>query len=74
MDDGILVIDSSKRNKDSIYIFPRISLYTLSFSYAMNIIIKDHIENTFGVKAKIKHRKGGKKSILEIKKRCDKFY
>jgi len=71
MDDGTLVIDSAKRKDKSIYIFPRISLYTLSFSEIENIIIKDHLENTFGIKTKIKYRKDGKKTILEINKKED---
>lgn len=71
MDDGTLVIDSVKRKDNSIYIFPRISLYTLSFSENENIILKNHLENTFGIKTKIKYRKDGKKTILEINKKED---
>ncbi|WP_333888348.1 hypothetical protein [Clostridium sp.] len=71
MDDGTLVIDSSKRKKGSIYIFPRISLYTLSFSEDENNIIMDHLDNCFGIKTKIKYRKDGKKCILEINKKED---
>lgn len=71
MDDGTLVIDSTKRNNNSIYLFPRISFYTLSFSEEENIIIKKHLENIFGVKTKIKYRKDGKKTILEINKKND---
>lgn len=71
MDDGSLVIDSTKRKNNSIYIFPRISLYTLSFSENENIILKNHLETTFGVKTKIKYRKDGKNTILEINKKND---
>ena len=71
MDDGTLVIDSVKRKDNSFYIFPRISLYTLSFSEDENIILKDHLEKTFGIKTKIKYRKDGKKTILEINKKED---
>lgn len=71
MDDGSLVIDSTKRKNNSIYIFPRISLYSLSFSEDENIIIKNHLENTFGIKTKIKYRKDGKNTILEINKKKD---
>ncbi|AJA47854.1 LAGLIDADG DNA endonuclease family [Clostridium pasteurianum DSM 525 = ATCC 6013] len=39
MDDGSLVIDSSKRKNGSIYIFPRISIYTLNFSEDENILL-----------------------------------
>lgn len=69
MDDGTLVIDSTKRKNNSIYIFPRISLYTLSFCKTENIIIKNHLENTFNIRAKLKYRKDGKKTILEINKK-----
>lgn len=71
MDDGTLVIDSIKRKDNSFYIFPRISLYTLSFSKGENIILQDHLENTFGIKTKIKYRKDGKRTILEINKKED---
>ena len=71
MDDGTLVIDSAKRKGKSIYIFPRISLYTLSFSKYENIIIKDHLENTFGIKTKLKYRKDGKRTILAINKKAN---
>jgi hypothetical protein len=71
MDDGTLVIDSAKRKDKSIYIFPRISLYTLSFSKSENIIIKGHLETIFGIKTKLKYRKDGKKTILEINKKED---
>lgn len=69
MDDGTLVIDSIKRKDKSIYIFPRISLYTLSFSKTENIIIKNHLDKTFDIKTKLKYRKDGKKTILEINKK-----
>ncbi|MDU5105248.1 hypothetical protein [Clostridium sp.] len=71
MDDGSLVIDSVKRKNNDIYIFPRIALYTLSFSEKENIIIKNHLENTFDVKTKLKYRKDGKKTIIEINKKED---
>ncbi len=71
MDDGTLVIDSAKRKNGAIYIFPRISLYTLSFSETENIIIKDHLKTTFDINTKLKHRKDGKNTILEINKRED---
>jgi hypothetical protein len=69
MDDGTLVIDSTKRKNNSVYIFPRISLYTLSFSKIENIIIKNHLEDTFNIKTKFKYRKDGKKTIIEINKK-----
>ncbi|KAA8675384.1 endonuclease [Clostridium sp. HV4-5-A1G] len=71
MDDGSLVIDSSKRGNDSIYIFPRISIYTLNFSKNENIILKDHINKIFNLHTKLKERKDGKHFLLEINKRND---
>lgn len=74
MDDGTLVIDSAKRKNGSIYLFPRISFYTLSFSESENIIIKDYLKDKFGITSKLKHRKDGKNTILEINKRNDLVY
>lgn len=41
MDDGSLVIDSSRRKNSSIYIFARISIYTLNFSEDENVLLKE---------------------------------
>ncbi|MBV4450433.1 hypothetical protein KM792_12320 [Clostridium tyrobutyricum] len=71
MDDGSLVIDSSKRKNGSIYIFPRISIYTLNFSKYENIILQNHISKAFNVNTKLKERKDGKHFLLEINKRND---
>ena len=71
MDDGSLVIDSSKRKTGSIYIFPRISIYTLNFSKYENIILQNHISKAFNVNTKLKERKDGKHFLLEINKRND---
>lgn len=69
MDDGTLIIDSTQRKNNSFYIFPRITLCTLSFSEKENIIIKKHLYKNFGIETNIKHRKDGKKAVLEINKR-----
>lgn len=69
MDDGSLVIDSSKRKNGSIYIFPRISIYTLNFSEYENILLKNHIKKAFNINMKLKKRKDGKNFLLEINKR-----
>ena len=71
MDDGSLVIDSSKRKNGSIYIFPRISIYTLNFSKYENSILQNYISKTFNVNIKLKERKDGKHFLLEINKRND---
>ncbi|MDF2877499.1 MAG: endonuclease family [Clostridia bacterium] len=54
MNDGSLVIDSSKRKNGSIYIFPRISIYTLNFSEDENILLRNHIKKTFNIDTKLK--------------------
>lgn len=71
MDDGTLVIDSSKRKDDSTYIFPRISLYTLSFTKEENEILMNHLRMQFNINFKLKHRPDGKRYILEINKHKD---
>lgn len=74
MDDGTLVMDFCKRKINSIFIFPRISLYTLCFSEEENIIIKDYLKRKFVLNLKLKYRKDGKKTILEVNKREDIVY
>lgn len=68
MDDGSLVIDSSyKSNKK--YIFPRISIYTQSFSLEENLILINHIKSKFDIEFKLHSTPYGKKYNLEINKR-----
>lgn len=69
MDDGSLIIDSNKRKNGSIYIFPRISIYTLNFSEDENILLKNYIKKTLNLNMKLKKRKDGKNFLLEINKR-----
>lgn len=72
MDDGSLVIDSSyKSNKK--YIFPRISIYTQSFSMEENLLIIKHIKNKFDIEFKLHSTPYGKKYNLEINKRNEIF-
>lgn len=68
MDDGSLVIDSSYKSRKK-YIFPRISIYTQSFSLEENLIIINHIKNRFGIEFKLHSTPYGKKYNLEINKR-----
>lgn len=70
MDDGSLIIDSF-RKKNKIYLFPRIYLYTQSFSFKENLLLKQHLENTFNIHLNFKKWKDGKMSILEVSKRSD---
>lgn len=65
-DVSLALYGRSKNN--SVYIFPKISLYTLSFSKTENIIIKNHLESTFNIKAKLKYRKDEISFIIESNK------
>jgi hypothetical protein len=69
MDDGTLVIDSTKRKNKSIHIFPRIAIYTLSFSKEENELIQKHIMNIFNINFKLKKRTDGLNYILELNKK-----
>jgi hypothetical protein len=68
MDDGTLVIDSSK-SKNKMYLFPRIAIYSLNFSKIENEILMKHIKKTFTIKFKLKKRPDGKNYILELNQR-----
>jgi len=68
MDDGTLIIDSAIRKNKVKYLFPRIALYSLSFSKEENIILLEHIKNTFNIEFKLKNRPDGKHYILELNK------
>lgn len=70
MDDGTLVMDHYSR-PNKVQIFPRIALYTLSFSYEENILLRDYLYSTFNVNFKLKKRKDGKNYILEMNQRND---
>uniref|UniRef100_UPI0032218955 hypothetical protein n=1 Tax=Acetoanaerobium noterae TaxID=745369 RepID=UPI0032218955 len=68
MDDGTLVMDHYSR-AHKVQIFPRISLYTLSFSLEENILLQNHLYSIFNVNFKLKKRKDGKNYILEVNQR-----
>ncbi len=68
MDDGTLVIDTSSSTK-KIYLFPRITIYSLSFSKEENEILIEHIKNDFGINFKLKLRPDGSKYCIELSKR-----
>ena len=68
MDDGSLVMDHYSRTH-KVQIFPRILLYTLSFSYEENIVLRDYLYERFKVNFKLKRRPDGKHYILEINQR-----
>lgn len=68
MDDGTLVIDSSQGSRKK-YLFPRIAMYTLCFSLEENILLQEHIQQTFHIPFKLKKRPDGKNYILELNQR-----
>ena len=73
MDDGTLVIDSSY-GKSTKYLFPRISLYTLSFSRFENEMLKEHLLKQFHIPFKLKERPDGNRFILELNQRNHILY
>ena len=68
MDDGSLVIDSYKK-KNGIHLFPRISLYTQSFTKDENHLLLKSIDEITGIAFKLKYRKDGTGVHLELNKR-----
>ena len=67
-DDGSLVIDKYKR-KNGIHIFPRIYLYTQSFSKKGNEILIRHIKNLFDIEFNLKKVPNGSGYCLNLNKR-----
>ncbi len=67
MDDGSLVVNNYKYNND-ITLFPQIILYSQSFTKNENILLRDHIQNTFNIEFKLAKRKDGSNYILKINK------
>ena len=68
MDDGSLIIDSS-RNKNRVTLFPRIYLYSLSFSKRENELLADYLLTQFGVAFKTKKHPDGSGYMLELNRR-----
>lgn len=71
-DDGSLVIDKYKR-KNGIHIFPRIYLYTQSFSKTENEILINHIKSQFNIEFNLKKVPNGSGYCLNLNKR-DEIY
>lgn len=70
LDDGTLVIDRYKR-KNRIHLFPRVTLYTQSFTLEENDLLQKHIEKVFGIKFIKKSRKDGHGVVLQCNYRDD---
>ena len=67
MDDGSLIINSY-RNSKNITLFPQIVLCSQSFTKEENLLLKEHIQNTFNIEFKLAKRKDGSNYILKINK------
>ena len=67
MDDGTLVIDSSK-SPNKICVFPRITIYSLSFTKEENIILMNHIKETFKINFILKYHPDGHNYCLQLNK------
>ncbi len=68
MDDGSLVIDIN-RKKNRFYLFPRIYIYSLNFTREENQLLRDHLENRFGIPFKLKKHPDGEGTMLELNRR-----
>ncbi|MBN2794397.1 MAG: endonuclease [Clostridia bacterium] len=68
LDDGSLVIDTYKK-KNGIHAFPRIYLYTQSFTREENLLLLEHIKTVFNITFKLKKVPNGSGWCLEISKR-----
>lgn len=64
LDDGTLVIDRYIR-KNKVHLFPRITIYSQSFTKSENELLLDHIHDHFGVKFILKKRKDGEGFVLQ---------
>jgi hypothetical protein len=64
LDDGTLVIDRYVR-KNYIHLFPRITLYTQSFTEEENKLLLKHLKTVFDVQFIMKQRKDGKGFVLQ---------
>lgn len=69
-DDGSLVIDKYKR-KDGYHLFPRVYLYTQSFTYKENLLLRDHLYKQFNIDFLIKKISNGSGYCLNLNKRKD---
>ena len=72
LDDGSLVMDFYTKPK-KLQIFPRVSLYTQSFTYEENLLLQQHIYNRFNVPFKIRSRPDGNKYSLELNERNELY-
>lgn len=72
MDDGSLVINNYKKT-NNITLFPQITLASQSFSYEENIMLADHIYDSFGIKFKLSKIRDGSKYMLKVNERNEVY-
>ena len=70
LDDGSLVIDRYVR-ENTIHLFPRITLYSQSFTEEENLLLRDHIYTQFNVSFILKKRSDGHRVVLQCNYRDD---
>ena len=70
LDDGTLVIDRYIRN-NTIHLFPRITIYSQSFTEQENLLLRDHIYNQFNISFILKKRNDGHGVVLQCNYRDD---
>lgn len=70
MDDGSLIINNYKKS-DNITLVPQIFLYSQSFTMEENLLLKEHLKNTFNVEFVLSKRRDGSNFVLSINKRND---
>jgi len=70
LDDGSLVIDRYIRN-NTIHLFPRITIYSQSFTEQENLLLRDHIYIQFNVSFILKKRNDGHGVVLQCNYRDD---
>ncbi|MCA0385462.1 MAG: hypothetical protein LCH34_07675 [Firmicutes bacterium] len=70
LDDGSLVIDRYIRN-NTIHLFPRITIYSQSFTEQENLLLRGHIYNQFNISFILKKRNDGHGVVLQCNYRDD---
>jgi len=70
LDDGSLVIDRYIRN-NTIHLFPRITIYSQSFTEQENLLLRDYIYTQFNISFILKKRNDGHGIVLQCNYRDD---
>ena len=64
LDDGTLVIDTYKR-KNRIHLFPRITIYSQSFTKEENMLLINHLKEQFNIQFILKKRNDGSGFVIQ---------